>query len=271
MTGWLFYTVEGAVRNRAFIHFWMAAAASRGVRMELHLTGESWHPPLPDFAVVRAMDPALSFRLEHAGIPVFNPASVSACCNDKWKTYALAAKLGVPYPKTTYLPDPAGMSPHPFPYVLKACGGHGGTQVFLVRNTAEAFAASESLRGVPSVLQEPVSELGRDVRVYVLGDRVLAAMLRISEADFRSNFCLGGKVVPYTLSTPELEMVHAIMKALPFGLAGIDFLFHEGRAVFNEIEDVVGCRMLYSCTKLQPVEEYLDWILQRLGTFSTLK
>ena len=264
MTGWLFYTPEGASRNRTFIDFWMTAAAKRGVRMELHMTGDPLSAEKPDFAVVRAMDPAFSLRLEQMGVPVFNPASVSEVCNDKWKTYCLASSLGIPFPKTSYVPDPAVLPAAPYPYVLKACGGHGGTQVYLVHDEQEARSASKALKGVPCVLQEPVSDLGRDVRVYILGDRILAAMLRISDGDFRSNFCLGGKAVPYTLSGEEIEMVRAFQSALPFGLAGIDFLFHEGKAVFNEIEDVVGCRMLYTHTAIRPVELYLDWILQRL-------
>lgn len=264
MTGWLFYTPEGASRNRAFIDFWMAAAAKRGVRMEIHITDDPLPAEKPDFAVVRAMNPAFSLRLEQRGVPVFNPASVSEVCNDKWKTYCLASSLGVPFPKTVYVPDPAVLPLMSYPYVLKACGGHGGTQVYLVHDEREARSASEALKGVPCVLQEPVSDLGRDVRVYILGDRILAAMLRVSDTDFRSNFCLGGKAVPYTLSGKEIEMVRAFQSALPFGLAGIDFLFHEGKAVFNEIEDVVGCRMLYTHTEIRPVELYLDWILQRI-------
>lgn len=264
MTGWLLYTPEGAARNRTFIEFWMDAAAKRGVGMELRLTDEPFPAEKPDFAVVRAMDSALSLRLEQMDIPVFNPASVSEICNDKWKTYCLASSLGVPFPKTVYVPDPAALPSVPYPYVLKACGGHGGTQVYMVDNERDARFASEALKGVSSVLQEPVSDLGRDVRVYILGDRILAAMLRVSDTDFRSNFCLGGRAVPYSLSDDEIEMVRAFQSALPFGLAGIDFLFHEGKAVFNEIEDVVGCRMLYTHTEIRPVELYFDWILQHI-------
>lgn len=265
MIGWLFYTPEGVSRNRTFIDFWMAAAAKRGVEMKLCLTEDPLPAETPDFAVVRAMDPALSRRLEQMGLPVFNPASVSEICNDKWKTYCLSSSLGVPFPKTVYVPDPAILPSVPYPYVLKACGGHGGTQVYMVRNEQEARTASQALNGVPCVLQEPVSDLGRDVRVYILGDRILAAMLRVSDADFRSNFCLGGRAVPYTLSGEEIGMVRAFQSALPFGLAGIDFLFDGGKAVFNEIEDVVGCRMLYTHTEIRPVELYLDWILQQIG------
>lgn len=264
MKGWLLYSREGAARNRTFIDFWFFAAKERGVVLELHLTDGPLPETRPDFAVMRDMNPALSFRLEAMGIPVFNPARVSECCNDKWSTYRLASKLGVPFPKTEFIPDPALMPPHPFPYVLKACGGHGGTQVFLVRNETEAKTVSEALCGIPSVLQEPVSDLGKDLRVYVLGKQVIAAMLRVSKTDFRSNFCLGGSAVPYTLSPHEKEIVDAFASALPLGLAGIDLIFHESKALFNEIEDVVGCRMLYSMTDIRPVELYLDWILKQL-------
>ena len=265
MTGWLFYTPEGEARNRTFIGFWREEAAKRGVTLELRRTCDPLPDENPDFAVVRAMDPPFSAGLEARGIPVFNPASVSACCNDKWNTYRLADSLGVPFPKTVYVPDPAVLPDFPYPYVLKSCAGHGGTQVYLVRNDGEAKTASEALRGVPSVAQAFVSEPGKDVRVYILGDRILASMLRVSETDFRSNFCLGGRAVPYTLSAREREMVQAFQNALPFGLAGIDFLFDGGKTVFNEAEDVVGCRMLYTHTDVRPVGLYLDWILQRLS------
>lgn len=263
MTGWLIYTPEEAKRNHRFISFWMESAAARGVDLKLRFADQPLLAPFPDFAVVRTIRPDLSFRLEQNGVHVYNPASVSACCNDKWKTYQLAASLGIPFPPTEYVPDPAVLQTNAYPYVLKSCAGHGGTQVFLVRNEEEAALSRQALAGIPSVLQAPVSDLGRDVRVYVLGDRILAAMLRTSVKEFRSNFCLGGTASPYALSPHELEMVRAFTSALPFGLAGIDFMFHKGEAVFNEIEDVVGCRMLYTHTDIHPVEEYLDWILAR--------
>lgn len=264
MNGWLVYSRENAERNQTFISFWMQAARQRNVRLELIMTDQPIPDTVPDFAVVRVMDPALSYRLESRGIPVFNPACVSACCNDKWNTYRLAETLGVPFPRTEYIPEPAAMQSHPYPYVIKSCFGHGGTQVFLVKNRMEEQAACNALRGVPSVLQECVSDLGRDLRVYVLGGQVIASMLRVSKIDFRSNFCLGGSAVPHELTKKEKEIVHAFTAALPIGLVGIDMIYHEGAALFNEIEDVVGCRMLYSMTNIQPVEMYLDWILSRL-------
>ncbi|MBQ3003933.1 MAG: ATP-grasp domain-containing protein [Clostridia bacterium] len=265
MTGWLIYSREGAKRNRAFIDFWKNAASERGVSIRLMYTDDPLPTENPDFAVVRDMNPAYSKMLEDRGIRVFNPSSVSEICNDKWNTYCLAEKLGVPFPTTEYIPDPSDMKAHPYPYVLKSCTGHGGTQVFMVRNNEEARVASASLAGIPSVLQTPVSDLGKDLRIYVLGKKVIASMLRISKTDFRSNFCLGGSAIPYQLTAHEQSIVDAFSDALPFGLVGIDLIFDHGKAVFNEIEDVVGCRMLYGLTDVKPVELYLSYILDRLN------
>lgn len=57
--------------------------------------------------------------------------------------------------------------------------------------------------------------------------------------------------------------IHDIMEVFDFGLVGIDFIFHRGSLVFNEIEDAVGTRMLYT-GGLDIVPDYLDFILSRL-------
>lgn len=172
MKGWLIYDREGADRNRAFIDFWFLAARDRGISIELCITDSPFSDETPDFAVVRTMNPALSYALEAKGIPVFNAAFISDVCNNKWKTYCLAKSIDVPTPNTEYIPDPAYMPSRSFPFVLKACEGHGGTQVFMVTNEQELAVAQKALSGIPSVIQEPVSELGKDLRIYVLGNRV---------------------------------------------------------------------------------------------------
>ena len=265
MRGWLIYDSEGAARNQAFIDFWFQAANAKGIELELVMAESPMPEPLPDFAVVRTMNPELSMALEAKGVCVFNSAYVSEVCNDKWKTYCLAEKLGIPYPSAEFIPDPAKMDKRPYPFVIKACSGHGGTQVYMVSDDQSFRQAVQALCGVPCVAQEVVSDLGKDLRIYVLGNRVIAAMMRTSDKDFRSNFCLGGNASAYRLECEELAIVESFCKALDFGLIGIDLMYHKGQPVFNEIEDVVGCRMLYGNTDLDPVSMYLDHILQNLS------
>ena len=49
------------------------------------------------------------------------------------------------------------------------------------------------------------------------------------------------------------------------GLVGIDFIYHQGRLVFNEAEDAVGTRMLYMHTARDIADEYLSLILSRVS------
>ena len=89
-------------------------------------------------------------------------------------------------------------------------------------------------------------------------------MLRISDKDFRSNFCLGGRAEVYNLSDEEREKVEKVIRLFDFDFVGIDFIFNNGKIVFNEIEDVVGSRMVYTYTDIDIVEMYVDYILEKV-------
>jgi glutathione synthase/RimK-type ligase-like ATP-grasp enzyme len=93
---------------------------------------------------------------------------------------------------------------------------------------------------------------------------MITAMIRVSTNDFRSNYCLGGMVYPYSLSKEERKMVEEVIDQFEFGMVGIDFIFHNGKMVFNEIEDVVGARMLYEHTNIDIVKEYVNFIAERI-------
>ena len=114
------------------------------------------------------------------------------------------------------------------------------------------------------MIQRPASELGKDVRVYAIGNRIVQAMLRVSETDFRSNFCLGGQAEPYELGAEEQYMVQKILEELKTDYVGIDFLFDQGKMVLKEIEDAVGARMLYSGTDLDILKNYMEYIKKEL-------
>ena len=101
------------------------------------------------------------------------------------------------------------------------------------------------------------------MRVYVLGGKVLVAVKRSSKTDFRSNFSLGGNAELTTVSQKVLEYIERIVKELEADFIGIDFIRHNGEWVLNEIEDVVGTRMIYSLTKTDAAEVYIKYILSK--------
>ncbi|HOO28156.1 MAG TPA: hypothetical protein PLU43_06795, partial [Lachnospiraceae bacterium] len=116
---------------------------------------------------------------------------------------------------------------------------------------------------LPKLLfQRCADVIGKDLRIYVLGNKMLAAMMRISSgSDFRANFSLGGHAIPHTLTNEETALAKKIITALPADFVGIDFLYHKDHPVLSEIEDVVGTRMLYQHTNIHAVREYLNYIL----------
>ena len=273
----LIYNRPEAEPNKNYIGFYRRACTRRGVDFLVLYKEDidSGITPLPQqgFAINRTRDLSLTKALEAKGIPVFNNSTVTLLGNDKLAALHYMEEAGLPILKTSEHPDDFDH----YPIIMKSRDGHGGTEVFLLRSPEDAafyqqqaLLARAALTGNPTdatirwIYQEMADTPGKDLRVYITGNRITAAMLRSSEQDFRSNFCLGGRASVYTLSPEEEAIVKKTMSGLSIGHCGIDFLFHKGHLIFNELEDVVGSRMLYSYTNIDVVSDYLDFILSEV-------
>lgn len=277
MTGWLIYEADNISRNQFFIDRWMDAAQARKVRIHLALTRDiAWgvregslfvrHAQglqTPDFVVMRTNQPLLSEHLESMGIPCFNNARVARIANDKRATHMLFSQR-LPMMDTAFVTPSTFHMPFQYPVVVKAAHGCGGRQVFLAHDRQAYQNALNKIAPDEAVVQPLSDQPGRDLRVYVLGDRVVAGMLRSAASDFRGNLGLGGDSAPTQIPEDVLQYVDVVKQSFSFGLVGVDFIFHQGRAVFNEIEDAVGTRMLYQHTHMDIVQEYLDLIMTKL-------
>lgn len=123
----------------------------------------------------------------------------------------------------------------------------------------------KALHGSDLVVQPRIGSKNQDMRVYVIGKEIIAAVLRTAKEGFKSNFSLGGEVRLYELNEEEKTLVNLIINKFDFGLVGIDFIIgDDGELIFNEIEDVVGSRMLYKCSDINIVERYLKYILNNI-------
>lgn len=202
----------------------------------------------PDFVINRTNHYQVAQAFEEKGIRVFNPSSLTRLANDKQKCYEFMQKNGIEIMPVNY----SGV-----PVVKKAVNGKGGTEVFML-DKAEPFESG-------FVYQKPASDLGRDLRVWLIGGEIICAILRKSKTDFRSNFCLGGSSSVYTLSEEEKALVCKIASLVEYDYIGIDFVFHNGRIIFNEIEDAVGARMVYDQTNIDILRIYCDYIACNCG------
>ncbi len=279
MKAWLIYSAKDAEKNEQYIGKYFKGCRERNVDLSL-LFAENIAPGItdselsiscngqrmdpPDFAICRTVYPLLTRQMEYMGIRVFNNHQVAEICNDKQRTYQYMSSLGIPTVDTTFHRKGSSIAAQNLPKVIKPCGGHGGEGVSLVQNEEELKQKAREMEG-DFILQDVAPQSGKDLRVYVIGKQIIAAMLRESEADFRANYSLGGKASVYTLNPDETALIGRITGAFSFGLAGIDFLFDkDNNLLFNEIEDVVGARMLYEHTDIDIAALYLDHILKTI-------
>lgn len=264
----LLYKKEDAAKNGVLINRYFAALKRRGCSAGLVIADRLTESEVlnmvsgADLIINRARDASLTRRLEAHGLKVSNPSEVTGTANDKFLTYE-RLKNAVPMLETHLLgEEPPLLS---FPFVAKPAGGHGGSGVTMITCEADlcAYRAAHPER---SVVQPAATELGRDMRVYVIGGKPVAAMLRESKTDFRSNFSLGGsaRIVPLdTLRADEREIVEAVSRELPLDYAGVDIMRDRGGAILNEIEDPVGARMLYIFTDIDPAEEHVEYLISK--------
>ena len=196
--------------------------------------------------------------LEKRGMRLFNRAEAVELCDDKMLTHIALSDCGIPMPRTVAAPlcykNGARLGEFQtglrFPIVVKECYGSFGEQVYLARDEGELSALRERLKYRPHLYQEFVeTSAGRDVRVICIGGKVIAAMKRTAENDFRSNIGLGGKGEPFALDEAGKELCEKVASRLGLDYCGIDLLFGEegflvcevnSNAFFGGIERVTG-------------------------------
>ena len=201
----------------------------------------------PDFVLFWDKDVNLAKSLENRGIPVFNSARSIELCDDKAKTY-LALENEIPQPKTIIAPFSFTKTDYTvfvekaaeklgFPLVFKECYGSFGQQVFLCKSRDEIMG---HISKKPFVLQKFIREsAGRDIRLEVVGNSVVAGMRRENAEDFRSNITNGGSARSCSPTEEECEL-----------------------ALKTEQEEE---EMLILLSKIRQINEYITIIEKKLG------
>ncbi len=176
-------------------------------------------------------------QFEQMGVFCLNSSQAISVSRDKLRSIQVLSRHRVGIPRTAFVKRKAGVLPAiermggP-PVVIKLLEGTQGIGVILADTTRVAEAIIETLQGAAHqnvLIQQFVEESrGRDIRAFVVGGRVVAAMRRVAQDDeFRSNVHRGGRTERVELD-PEFERtaVHAA-QIMGLRVAGVDML--EGR------------------------------------------
>ena len=179
------------------------------------------------------------------GVPTVNTARVAEICGDKLLTAAMLARNNVPQPRcaTAFTMESAleAIETFGYPVVLKPVVGSWGRLLAKINDRDSAEAVLEHKLTLGSVqhsvifIQEYIEKPGRDLRVIVVGDRVLTAIYRNSD-HWITNTARGGigEVCPVT---PEIEeLCLKATAAVGGGVLAVDLVEHPQQGLLvNEI------------------------------------
>lgn len=154
------------------------------------------------------------------------------------------------------------------PLVIKECFGSFGMQVYLAGDRQEVLQRTGQLAGIPFLYQKyEEGSHGRDVRLQVVGNRVVAGMERYSESgDFRANLTNGGSMKPYEPTQRECQIAVQACEILGLDFGGVDLLFGEsGQAdILCEINSNAHFKNIYTCTGVNVAEKIMEYISQKI-------
>ncbi|MDY6226425.1 MULTISPECIES: ATP-grasp domain-containing protein [unclassified Clostridium] len=196
----------------------------------------------PKFIIFWDKDVLLASHLEKMGYRVFNSSTAIKNCDHKGLMHLVLSNNSISMPKTI-------ISPMIFDYLLnsedylincyealgesviiKEAMGSFGMQVYLINNREEFINKVKDLNKnkIDFIIQENIkSSFGKDIRVNIIGDKVIGAMLRTSERDFRANISQGGKGTLVELNKEQEEIALKAHKVLGLDFSGVDLLFGE--------------------------------------------
>lgn len=233
------------------------AARRRSVKIQLHNSEEFYlnaieinrRGPFEDVVLQRCVSyfrsVNLSALLESRGVRVINSSRISSVCGNKLLATVELAKAGIPTPTTAvaFSIESAlkALDEIGYPAVLKPIIGSWGRLVAILKDAESAKAILEDRENMFPLyqvyyIQEMVKRPPRDIRCFVVGNSVVAAIYRYAPKDeWRTNTARGGRVERCKI-TPQMEEL-ALRAAGVFGegVYGVDMMESDEGLTVHEV------------------------------------
>ena len=249
----------------------------------IHFKDEEFKPN--DFdAVIPRIGASVTFygtavvrQFEMMGTYCVNESVAISRSRDKLRSTQLLSRKGVGIPVTAFANSPDDVNGlirevGGAPLVIKLLEGTQGIGVVLAETKKAAESVIEAFMGVKSniLIQEFIKEAGgSDIRCFVVGGKVIAAMQRTGlPGEFRSNLHRGGQAMAITLTPDERKIAVAASRRLGLNLAGVDILQSKNGPVVLEVNSSPGLEGIEAATDRNVAAKVIRLIEQRTRTLS---
>ena len=208
-------------------------------------------------------------QFEMMGVYCVNESQAITRSRDKLRAHQLLSRRGIGMPVTAFAhstKDIDGLiatvgGP---PLVVKLLEGTQGLGVVLAETKKAAESVIEAFRGLDAniLVQEFIEEAGgSDIRCFVVGERVVAAMMRTApEGEFRSNLHRGGSATPIRITPQERATAVSAARAMGLRVAGVDLLRSNRGPLVMEVNSSPGLEGVEVTAGLDVASRIIDFV-----------
>ena len=215
---------------------------------------------LTDFGIL------LLNHLTLMGVPTTLSAAALSTARNKFATMQRLRGAGLRTPESFLVASKikAGdvIERTPPPLVLKLLSGTQGVGVMRVEKASDVGPIIDTLVELKQLIliQSYIPNPGEDVRMFVVGDEVVGAMVRkASPNEWRSNIHLGGRGIPYKATREEVEMAIRAAGATGVEIAGIDMIMSKEGPYLIEVNASPGFKGLMKATDIDVPGKIIEY------------
>ena len=208
-------------------------------------------------------------QFEVMGVYSVNESVAITRSRDKLRSSQILARRGIGLPKTGFANAPGDTDDllelvGGAPVVIKLLEGTQGVGVVLAETKKAAESVIEAFRGLKAnfMVQEFIKEAGgADLRCFVVGDKVVAAMMRQGkEGEFRSNLHRGGSAKLVKISPEERKTAVRSAQLMGLNIAGVDLLRSSRGPVVMEVNSSPGLEGIEKATQRDVASMIIEFI-----------
>lgn len=229
-----------------------------------------------DYCIPRLSEDNLEYKvaimdhLEKMGVKSLNSGTAMRNCSNKVITQILLTKANINTPKTALITSDEQLEfavksiGEKFPIIIKTLFGTHGVGVIRADSMASLKSIVQQLlkSEIEFMLQEFI-EHDESARVYILGDKVLAAVMRdIPKDDFRSNAHQGAKLKLHEPSDEEKKICIDAANVVGTNFAAVDYIIANDKIIILEVNGSPGFEALQEVIDDNIAEKVIEWLTQ---------